>query len=56
MIIIVTAALLTLFGLGVVVSIGQIGKPRDPITPGVAIGTVVFIALQAIGVLYLASH
>ncbi len=56
MITIVTALLITLIGLGVIATIATIGKERKPLTPGIAIATLVISVLQIAGILYLAAH
>lgn len=42
-------------GLGIVLSVWMIGKPRTPMTPGQAVFGMVFGTLMCLGVVYLAQ-
>lgn len=48
--------LLILFIVGLAATVALIGKPRQPLTAGVAAGTFVIVALEAIAVWYLYTH
>ncbi len=52
---IVLALLIAFQALGALVTIGRVGKPRGPLTPGVAIGTVIISVLLIVGYCYLAA-
>lgn len=40
--------LLAYFALSIVVTVSQVGKPRQPTTPGVAAGSVVFLLFMIV--------
>ena len=46
-------ALIFFFTCGALVTIGTIGKPRSPVTPGVAVAVTVVNLLFAAGAIYL---
>lgn len=48
--------LMILFVLGLTATVAQIGKPRQPLTSGVAAATFVIVALQSVAVWYLYTH
>lgn len=56
MVTVITALLVSLLGFGTIATIYMIGKPRKPLTPGVAVATLITSGLQIAGVLYLAAH
>ncbi len=56
MIFAITLAMVSFHMFGAFITIMQVGKKREPITPGVAALTVIFSALIIAGVLYLASN
>lgn len=51
----VTSLLVAFLMFGIVATIYMVGKPRQPLTAGVAAGVTLFTLLQIAGVLYLAA-
>jgi hypothetical protein len=52
----IVLALLIIFQvLGVIITISQVGKPRPPISGGVAVGTLIFSGLFIAAACYLAA-
>lgn len=54
MILFISTALIALSAAGAILTVGLVGKARQPISAGAAVATLILSALQIAGVLFLA--